>query len=184
MAGTGRPGVSRNAMPRRQRWTPVRGTGTRVASPAGRALLAAADLPLRRLGRAPALGGPPHRGARLLTGVVAVDETVSWIDQNRRAVAVAAGPEAIGGGAPVNLLTADDRARAKGVLAAQGLDGLRPLVGLHASGGRPIKQWAPARWREVAARLQRGLGAAFVLTGTAADRPLAAPGPRGPGGAV
>src|SRR5262249_6140478 len=30
-----------------------------------------------------------------------------------------------------------------------------------------------ARWREVAARLQREFGAAVVLTGTAADRPLA-----------
>ncbi|HEU0108748.1 MAG TPA: glycosyltransferase family 9 protein, partial [Vicinamibacteria bacterium] len=259
-------------MPRRQRWTPVRGTGTRVASPAERALLAAADLPLRVLRQAPVEGAPPlavdrvHEvlvlrldrigdllmslpaltdlrraypgarirlavgrwseeiarrapvddvlvwsapwvgrpsegaqtrralwsralglraerldlaldlqgdvraawlmaltgarerigyantgGARLLTRVVPLDETVSWIDQNRRAVAVAAGPEAIGGGAPVDLLTADDRARAKGVLAAQGLDGLRPLVGLHPSGGRPVKQWAPARWREVAA---------------------------------
>src|SRR5260221_1931848 len=59
MAGTGRPGVSRNAMPRRQRWTPVRGTGTRVASPAERALLAAADLPLRVLRQAPVEGAPP-----------------------------------------------------------------------------------------------------------------------------
>src|SRR5436190_1116143 len=158
MAGTGRPGVSRNAMPRRQRWTPVKGTGTRVASPAERALLAAADLPLRVLGRAPMLAAPPLAGdrvrevlvlradrldlaldlqgdvraawlmaltgarerigyantggARLLTRVVPLDETVSWIDQNRRAVAMAAGPEAIGAGAPVDLLTADDRARA------------------------------------------------------------------------
>src|SRR5258707_5225374 len=59
MAGTGRPGGSRNAMPRRQRWTPVRGTGTRVASPAERALLAAADLPLRVLRQAPVEGAPP-----------------------------------------------------------------------------------------------------------------------------
>src|SRR5438552_2109163 len=65
MAGTGRPGVSRNAMPRRQRWTPVKGTGTRVASPAERALLAAADLPLRVLGRAPMLAGPPLDGDRV-----------------------------------------------------------------------------------------------------------------------
>ena len=292
-------------MPRRQRWTPVKGTGTRVASPAERALLAAADLPLRVLGRAPMLAAPPldgdrvrevlvlrldrigdllmslpalsdlrraypgarirlavgrwseeiarrapvddvlvwsapwvgrpsegaqtrralwrralglraerldlaldlqgdvraawlmaltgarerigyanTGGARLLTRVVPLDETVSWIDQNRRAVAVAAGPEAIGAGAPVDLLTADDRARARGVLAAQGLAGLRPLVGLHASGGRPIKQWAPARWREVAARLQREFGAAFVLTGTAADHPLAEQVARGLGSAV
>src|SRR5258708_9476651 len=59
MAGTGRSGGSRNAMPGRQRWTPVKGTGTRVASPVERALLAAADLPLRVLRRTPVEGAPP-----------------------------------------------------------------------------------------------------------------------------
>jgi ADP-heptose:LPS heptosyltransferase len=292
-------------MPRRQRWTPVKGTGSRVASRAERALLAAADLPLRVLGRAPAEGASPLAvdtvrevlvlrldrigdllmslpaladlrraypgarirlavgrwsdeiarrapvddvlvwsapwvgrpsegaetrrtlwrralglradrldlaldlqgdvraswlmaltgararigyantgGARLLTHVVALDETVSWIEQNRRAVAVAAGPEAMGAGPRVELLTADDRARAREILTAQGLDGHRPLVGLHASGGRPVKQWARARWRDVAERLQREFGAALVLTGTAADRTLAEEIARGLGGAV
>ena len=52
-------------MPRRQRWTPVRGTGTRVASPAERALLASADLPLRLFGRAPVLDGPPLAADRV-----------------------------------------------------------------------------------------------------------------------
>ena len=292
-------------MPRRQRWTPVKGTGTRVASPAERALLAAADLPLRLFGRAPLLDGPPLAadgvhgilvlrldrigdllmslpaladlrqaypaarirlavgrwseeiarrapvdevllwsapwvgrasegaetsralwtraralrpahvdlaldlqgdvraawlmaltgarervgyantgGARLLTRVVPLDETISWIDQNRRAVAAAAGPAAIGAGARVDLLTAADRQRAREILAAAGGDGERPLVGLHASGGRPVKQWAAGRWREVAARLQREFGAGIVLTGTAADRPLAQEVARGFAGAV
>ena len=290
-------------MPRRQRWTPVKGTGTRVASPAERALLAAADLPLRLLGRAPILDGPPLAaegvreilvlrldrigdvlmslpaladlrqaypaarirlavgrwseeiarrapvddvlvwsapwvgrpsegaekrrvlwraarrlradrvdlafdlqgdvraawlmaltgarervgyantgGARLLTRVVPLDETVSWVEQNRRAIAAAAGPAARGGGARVELLRDPDRQRAREILAAEGLDGRRPLVGLHASGGRPVKQWAPGRWREVADRLQREFGAAVVLTGTAADRPLAEEVARGLGG--
>ena len=281
-------------MPRRQRWTPVKGIGTRVASPAERALLAAADLPLRLLGRAPVLDGPPLAaddvreilvlrldrigdllmslpaladlrraypaarirlavgrwseeiarraavdevlvwsapwvgrpsegaetrralwararalrasrpdlaldlqgdvraawlmaltgarervgyantgGARLLTRVVPLDETVSWIEQNRRAVAAAAGPAAMDGVARVDLLTAADRQRAREILAAAGLDGPGPLVGLHASGGRPVKQWAAGRWREVAQRLQREFGATVLLTGTAADRPLA-----------
>jgi hypothetical protein len=40
-------------MPRRQRWTPVKGTATRVASPAERALLAAADLPSASSGALP-----------------------------------------------------------------------------------------------------------------------------------
>ncbi|HET6897962.1 MAG TPA: glycosyltransferase family 9 protein [Vicinamibacteria bacterium] len=292
-------------MPRRQRWTPVKGTGTRVASPVERALLAAADLPLRVFARRPRLDGaplPPDQvrevlvlrldrigdllmslpaladlrqaypaarirlavgrwseeiarrapvdevlvwsapwvgrpsegaetsralwthardlraahldlafdlqgdvraallmaftgarervgyantgGARLLTRVVPLDETVSWIDQNRRAVAAAAGPAAIGAGARVELLTTADRQRAREILDAAGRNGPRPLVGLHASGGRPVKQWPLARWREVAARLQREFGAGLVLTGTAADRPLAQEVARGLGGAV
>ena len=55
-----------------------------------------------------------------------------------------------------------------------GSTGTAPLVGLHASGGRPVKQWPAGRWREVAQRLQREFGAAVLLTGTAGDRPLAA----------
>jgi ADP-heptose:LPS heptosyltransferase len=288
-------------MPRRQRWTPVRGTGTRVASPAERALLAAADLPLRLLARPPLLEAPPlppeavrevlvlrldrigdvlmslpalallrraypaarirlavgrwseeiarrapvdevlpwsapwvgrpsegaetrralwrkaaalrrdrldlaldlqgdvraallmaltgarervgyanTGGARLLTRVVPLDETVSWVEQNCRAVAAAAGDQARAGGLPrVELLTEADRARARDLLRGQGLDGRRPLVGLHPSGGRPVKQWPPGRWREVASRLQREFGAVVVLTGTAEDAPLAAEVARG-----
>lgn len=292
-------------MPRRQRWTPVKGTGTRVASPVERALLAAADLPLRvfrpapradgpalgpeavrevlvlrldRIGdvlmslpaladlraaypaarirlavgrwseeiarRAPvdevlvwsapwvgraqegaetarglwgkaralrddgidlafdlqgdvraawlmALTGARERigyantgGARLLTRVVPLDETVSWVEQNRRAVGVAAGAAAIGHGAPVALLGEADRERARQILRAEGLEGHRPLVGLHASGGRPVKQWGLDRWREVAARLQREFGAAVLLTGTASDAPLALEVARGLEGTV
>jgi ADP-heptose:LPS heptosyltransferase len=123
-------------------------------------------------------------GARLLTRVVPLDETVSWVEQNRRAVAAAAGPAAAGTGARVDLLNAGDRERAREILAGAGLGGTRPLVGLHASGGRPVKQWATGRWREVAQRLQREFGAALLLTGTAADHPLAEDVARGLGGAV
>jgi len=48
----------------------------------------------------------------------------------------------------------------------------RPLVGMHVSGGRPVKQWDPARFGEVARRLVAGRGATILLTGSAADRPL------------
>jgi ADP-heptose:LPS heptosyltransferase len=43
---------------------------------------------------------------------------------------------------------------------------------LHASGGRPIKQWHPARFGEAVGQLAAALGAAVVLTGTREDRPL------------
>lgn len=48
----------------------------------------------------------------------------------------------------------------------------RPLIGLHASGGRRIKQWHPDRFAQVATRLARDHGATIVLTGTPEDRPL------------
>lgn len=48
----------------------------------------------------------------------------------------------------------------------------RPLVAVHASGGRAIKQWEPDRFAEVARRLIGASGATIVLTGSAADRPL------------
>ena len=46
------------------------------------------------------------------------------------------------------------------------------LIGLHVSGGRPIKQWDPERFADVARRLVAGGDATIVLTGSAADRPL------------
>jgi ADP-heptose:LPS heptosyltransferase len=46
------------------------------------------------------------------------------------------------------------------------------LVGIHASGGRQIKQWHMDRFAQVATRLARDLGATIVLTGTPEDRPL------------
>jgi ADP-heptose:LPS heptosyltransferase len=48
----------------------------------------------------------------------------------------------------------------------------RPLIGVHASGGREIKQWDPARFGDVAARLVRARGATIVLTGSSADRAI------------
>jgi lipopolysaccharide heptosyltransferase II len=47
-----------------------------------------------------------------------------------------------------------------------------PLIGVHASGGREIKQWDPARFATVARRLIQERGATIVLTGAASDRAL------------
>jgi lipopolysaccharide heptosyltransferase II len=53
------------------------------------------------------------------------------------------------------------------------LDGApRPLVGVHVSGGRAIKQWDLDRFADVARRLIVSKGATIVLTGSAADRPM------------
>jgi lipopolysaccharide heptosyltransferase II len=48
----------------------------------------------------------------------------------------------------------------------------QPLVGVHVSGGRAIKQWPPERFGEVARRLVETCAATIVLTGSAADRSL------------
>ena len=48
----------------------------------------------------------------------------------------------------------------------------RPMIGVHVSGGRPIKQWEPARFAEVARRVADQWGATVVATGGAGDRPL------------
>jgi ADP-heptose:LPS heptosyltransferase len=109
-------------------------------------------------------------GGSWLTHVVPLDETVSWVEQNRRAVEVVAGPRRETGRA-AHVAADPDWARA--LLDREGLAGRQPLVGIHPSGGRTIKQWPVERWRELARRLQEGLGATVVVTGGASDKALA-----------
>ncbi|MDQ3487995.1 MAG: glycosyltransferase family 9 protein [Acidobacteriota bacterium] len=45
----------------------------------------------------------------------------------------------------------------------------RPLVAMHAAGGREVKQWDPARFAAVARRLIEDRGATLVLTGGPGD---------------
>jgi ADP-heptose:LPS heptosyltransferase len=111
-------------------------------------------------------------GAYLLTHVVPLDETVSWVEQNRRAVAAVVGERA-----PIPMpepLTAAERQGALRLLEAYGVANRRPLVAIHPSGGRPVKQWDVTRWREVAGRLAAEFGATVLVTGSAADHELAA----------
>jgi ADP-heptose:LPS heptosyltransferase len=71
-------------------------------------------------------------------------------------------------------LPADAKAEARALLDRLGVprgDG-RPLVAVHAPGGREIKQWPPDRFAEVATRLAVEDGARILLTGGAADRTL------------
>jgi lipopolysaccharide heptosyltransferase II len=62
--------------------------------------------------------------------------------------------------------------REAGRLLGEAASDKHPLIGIHPSGGRRIKQWDPDRFAEVAARLARESGATIVLTGAAEDRPL------------
>jgi ADP-heptose:LPS heptosyltransferase len=69
---------------------------------------------------------------------------------------------------PLLVLPPDAGANARAALSpAAG-----PMVGLHVSGGRAIKQWPVERFAEVARGLIERAGATIVLTGSAADRPL------------
>lgn len=47
-----------------------------------------------------------------------------------------------------------------------------PLVAVHVSGGRLVKQWEPARFAEVARQLVEHQNATVVLTGSLSDRPM------------
>jgi ADP-heptose:LPS heptosyltransferase len=109
-------------------------------------------------------------GGRWLTHVVTLDETVSWVEQNRRAVEVVSGPRREG---TTTAHVAADPGWARALLEREGLAGRRPLVGIHPSGGRTIKQWPVERWRDVARRLQEGFGATVVVTGGPSDTALA-----------
>jgi ADP-heptose:LPS heptosyltransferase len=122
--------------------------------------------------RAPIRAGYANTGgAYLLTHVLPLDESVSWVEENRRAVARLVGPTS----EPVGLgeLPAAARAQGQRLLSDLGLGPRRPLVGIHPSGGRRVKQWDVSRWAAVGARLQRDAGALVLVTGSEADRPLA-----------
>jgi len=109
-------------------------------------------------------------GAYFLTHVIPLDETVSWIEQNRRAVERLLGPETPR--VTVDPLSAEDRDFSRRFRETLGPE-RRPIVGLHPSGGRRIKEWSLDRWIAVAERLQHSFGATVVVTGSGADRPLA-----------
>ncbi len=52
------------------------------------------------------------------------------------------------------------------------IDAGQPLIGVHVSGGRAIKQWPIDRFAEVARRLVEHSGATIVLSGAAGDRAM------------
>jgi len=129
-----------------------------------------------------ALSGAPRRvgfrsggGGPLLTDACDYDPTSHSAANARRLVDLAlprveASPtlESTERDVPRLELPDEARRRAEALLSSA----RRPLVGVHASGGRPVKQWEPGRFGEVAARLARLHAATIVLTGTEGDRAL------------
>lgn len=124
-------------------------------------LVAAASGAARIAGFSSGGGGP------LLDIALAIDPRMRTSDNARRLAAAALDVPTRVRAARLEL-PGDVRRRARDLLESAAA----PFVGVHASGGREIKQWPPERFGEVAARLARDRNATIVLTGSAADRPL------------
>ena len=120
----------------------------------------------RRVGFGMAGGGP------LLTDCLEYDPHAHVAANSLRLVDRAFGqsPRApVAGPAP---LATPPEARAQAAdLLGRSRDG-RPIVGIHASGGREIKQWDPADFAGVASKLAASHAARIVLTGSPGDRVL------------
>ena len=69
---------------------------------------------------------------------------------------------------PALVVPSEAHHNAERLLASAG----RPLIAMHVSGGRPIKQWDAARFAETARRLISSLDATIVLTGSPDDRAI------------
>jgi ADP-heptose:LPS heptosyltransferase len=127
------------------------------------------------------LTGAPRRlgywtagGGAWLTDALEYAPSAHVADNARQLVAHASGRSGPSGAAsptvagPRLVVPPDALARADALLA--GLH--RPIVGIHASGGRPSKQWHLGRFASVAQILARDRGASIVLTGADADAPV------------
>lgn len=107
-------------------------------------------------------------GGPLLDAALDYDVRLHTADNARRLVGQIFGREAPAVPGPLLALPASARAD-----AAERMGGVRgPLVGIHASGGRAIKQWEPGKFAEVAGRLAREAYATIVLTGGPGDRAI------------
>ncbi len=123
------------------------------------------------------LTGAPRRvgygsggGAAFLTDALTYEPDTHVRDNARRLIASAATGTTPAGASPVPTLEipAEATERARRILSPA----RRPIVGVHASGGRASKQWYPSRFGEVAAEVARSRHATIVLTGGPGDRAL------------
>jgi ADP-heptose:LPS heptosyltransferase len=128
-----------------------------------------------------ALSGAPRRvgfssggGGAFLTDALSYTPTAHTAANALRLIDAALPVAAGTAGPPTRYprLPVPDEARREARRLLGNADAGRLLVGIHASGGRPIKQWHLDRFAQVATRLARDLAATIVLTGTPEDRPL------------
>jgi len=127
------------------------------------------NLLLAASGAAFTIGFSSGGGGAVLDRALAYDPRAHTTDNARRLIA-----SVISRGSPDRdpppLRLGDDVRRD----AAQRLTraGNGPLVGLHVSAGRAVKQWEPERFADVARQLVTSTGATIVLTGAPEDGPL------------
>jgi ADP-heptose:LPS heptosyltransferase len=107
-------------------------------------------------------------GGAVLDAAIAYDTHTHTTDNARRLVGAVLGHPPVGepGRASLDIPASSHAVAASRLGKAEG-----PLVGMHVSGGRAIKQWPPARFADVGRRLIEA-GATIVLTGSPADRVL------------
>jgi ADP-heptose:LPS heptosyltransferase len=110
-------------------------------------------------------------GGGLLDRAIEYDPRTHTSDNARRLVAAVFDRNANGGAACA--LTISDVARREAAIRLPSSQS-GPLVGVHVSGGRAIKQWEPERFAEVAKQLSGEYDASIVLTGAPEDAGLIA----------
>jgi heptosyltransferase II len=108
-------------------------------------------------------------GGALLDVGLDYDTSVHTTENARRLVSTVFGGSPQPSAAPV--ITIPDAVR-RAVAARLRLRAAGPLVGIHVSGGRLVKQWEPARFAEVARQLVEHRNATIVLTGGPSDRAM------------
>ncbi len=120
-------------------------------------------------GAARTAGWASGGGGPLLDVALDYDPTRHTTDNARRLVAAVMGRTPPASTRTMIAIPEPVRAAA---LAGLGPQPRRPLVGVHVSGGRAIKQWDPERFAAVARRLADEQGATIVATGSAGDRAM------------
>ncbi len=113
-------------------------------------------------------------GGHLLTHLGLWDEAKSWYRQNVELLEVlfpsanTAKPIE-----PYNFLLPEDRRQAEELLRRHGLDAVRrPLIGIHPSAGRAIKQWEVHKFSTLVDGLTESASGRVILTGAPSDRDL------------
>jgi ADP-heptose:LPS heptosyltransferase len=125
-------------------------------------LLLAAARPRWTAGYRSAGGGP------ILDQALEYDPTSHTSDNARRLAASVFDSAVQDAAGPLLVVPEEQRRLARSILGTAP----RPVVAIHVSGGRPVKQWDPQRFADVAARLVTSRGATILLTGSEADRAL------------